>query len=141
MPTLLLLLHRRGSRPVLPARTDLWCPFRLQFYCNGHSWLVTRLIAHGIDYAMADNAFIHIDDFAPRTISVRSVKTRRAASHSRSLRRNVLSGAAVFGQRCYWSLMQTEYSTDLAFHSDAILSVNEHKATMLDRGFIADDAR
>lgn len=45
-------------------RVPTWCPFRLQFYCNGHSWLETRLLFHGIGYAMADNAFIRIDDFA-----------------------------------------------------------------------------
>jgi hypothetical protein len=45
-------------------RVPTWCPFRLQFYCNGHSWLAHRLTAEGINFAMADNAFIRIDDFA-----------------------------------------------------------------------------
>ena len=45
-------------------RVPTWCPFRLQFYCNGHSWLARQLTAAGIDYAMADNAFIWIDDWA-----------------------------------------------------------------------------
>ncbi|MHB1621443.1 MAG: hypothetical protein ACYCTY_15995 [Sulfuricella sp.] len=44
-------------------RVPTGCPFRLQFYCNGHSWLENKLLANGIDYAMADNAFIRIDDF------------------------------------------------------------------------------
>ena len=38
-------------------------PFRLQFYCNGHSWLARRLTAEGIGYTMADNAFIRIHDW------------------------------------------------------------------------------
>ena len=38
-------------------RVPTWCPFRLQFYCNGHAWLESKLIANGIGYAMADNAF------------------------------------------------------------------------------------
>jgi hypothetical protein len=45
-------------------RVPTWCPFRLQFYCNGHSWLARQLTAAGLEYAMADNAFIRIDDFA-----------------------------------------------------------------------------
>ena len=45
-------------------RVPTWCPFRLQFYCNGHSWLARKLTAEGIDFTMADNAFIRIDDFA-----------------------------------------------------------------------------
>jgi hypothetical protein len=38
-------------------------PFRLKFYCNGHSWLARRLAAEGINHTMADNAFIRIDDW------------------------------------------------------------------------------
>src|ERR1700747_189622 len=70
MPALLLLLHRRRAGPDLSARADprfregrLWCPFRLQFYCNGHSWLARQLTAAGIDFTLADNAFVRIDDW------------------------------------------------------------------------------
>ena len=45
-------------------RVPTWAPFRLQFYCNGHSWLARKLSAKGIGYTMADNAFVHIDDWA-----------------------------------------------------------------------------
>ena len=44
-------------------RVPTWLPCRLQFYCNGHSWLARKLTAEGIGYATADNAFIRIDDF------------------------------------------------------------------------------
>ena len=40
-----------------------WAPFRLQFCCNGHSWLARKLTAQGIGYAMADNAFVRVDDW------------------------------------------------------------------------------
>ena len=40
-----------------------WCPFRLQFYCNGHSWLARQLTAAGIGFTLADNAFLRIDDW------------------------------------------------------------------------------
>ena len=39
-------------------RVPTWAPFRLQFYCNGHSWLARRLTAEGIAFTAADNAFI-----------------------------------------------------------------------------------
>ena len=29
-------------------RVPTWAPFRLQFYCNGHSWLARRLTAEGL---------------------------------------------------------------------------------------------
>jgi hypothetical protein len=34
-----------------------WCPFRLQFYCNGHSWLARQLTAAGVGFTLADNPF------------------------------------------------------------------------------------
>ena len=48
---------------LLYLRVPTWCPFRLQFYGNGHSRLARSLTKAGIDYAMADNAFIRIDDW------------------------------------------------------------------------------
>jgi len=44
-------------------RVPTWCPFRLQFYCNGHSWLACKLATAGIDFVMADNAFVRIADW------------------------------------------------------------------------------
>src|ERR1700677_4356184 len=41
-------------------RVPTWCPFRLQFYCNGHNWLARHLAAEGIGYTLADNAFVPI---------------------------------------------------------------------------------
>ncbi|HEX3990167.1 MAG TPA: hypothetical protein VHX39_03215 [Acetobacteraceae bacterium] len=37
-------------------RVPTYCPFRLQFYCNGHNWLGRQLTAAGIGHAMLDNA-------------------------------------------------------------------------------------
>ena len=31
-------------------RVPTWCPFRLQFYCNGHGWLARKLAAAGIAF-------------------------------------------------------------------------------------------
>ena len=45
-------------------RVPMYCPFRLQFYCNGHSWLARQLTAEGIGHTMADNAFVAIDDWS-----------------------------------------------------------------------------
>ena len=35
-------------------RVSTYAPFRLQFYCYGHSWLARLLTAEGIGYTMAD---------------------------------------------------------------------------------------
>jgi hypothetical protein len=102
-------------------RVPTWCPFRLQFYCNGHSWLARQLTAAGIDYAMADNAFIRIGDW------VRAQDL--ADSLSPDVLHQILDRYAnaccpvldVFGQSYHWSLMQVECSTDLVFRSEAIM--------------------
>ena len=102
-------------------RVPTWLPCRLQFYCNGHSWLAHELKAKGIDYATADNAFIRIDDFA------------RAQKISDEFRPDDLHHVMdQYVERCcpitdafldkyHWSFMQIEYSTDLVFRDDAKL--------------------
>ena len=123
-------------------RVPTWCPFRLQFYCNGHSWLENKLIANGIGYAMADNAFIRIDDFARAQNLSDQFKPddpHRILDRYAAMCCPVLD---VFEQKYHWSLMellairlgyqktiakslvmmQTECSTDLVFRSGATLS-------------------
>jgi hypothetical protein len=56
-----LLLHFIDEKLGLCSlRVPTWCPFRLQFYCNGHAWLARKLSAVGIDFALADNAFVRL---------------------------------------------------------------------------------
>ena len=102
-------------------RVPTWAPFRLQFYCNGHSWLARQLTAEGIDFTAADNAFVRIDDwqraqdladgFSPDRL-------HRVLDRYAALCCPVLD---VFGQSYHWSLMQVEYATDLVFRSAATL--------------------
>lgn len=102
-------------------RVPTWCPFRLQFYGNGHSWLARQLSMAGIDFAMADNAFIRIDDWERAQ--------QLADTLAPDLLHRILDRYAVlccpvldvFGQTYHWSLMQIECSTDLAFRSEAIM--------------------
>ena len=102
-------------------RVPTYCPFRLQFYCNGHSWLARRLTAEGIGHTMADNAFVGIDDW--------SRAQELADEFSPDLLHRALDRYAeqccpvadVFGHSYHWSLMQVEYATDLAFRSATTL--------------------
>jgi len=102
-------------------RVPTWCPFRLQFYCNGHSWLARQLTAAGIGFTLADNAFLRIDDW------------ERAHTLANGLSPDVLHRVLdryaqqccpvvdVFAQSYHWSFMQVEYATDLVFRSPTIL--------------------
>jgi hypothetical protein len=128
MPPLLLLLHGRRVGPDLSARADpglrrgrLWCPFRLQFYCNGHSWLARQLAAAGIGFTLADNAFLYIDDW-PRA---QTLADRLSPDHLHRILDRYAQQCCpvldVFAQSYHWSFMQVEYATDLVFRSQAIL--------------------
>ncbi len=44
-------------------RVPTWCPFRLQFYCNGPNWLARQLERKQVGYTLLDNAFIAIADW------------------------------------------------------------------------------
>jgi hypothetical protein len=102
-------------------RVPTWAPFRLQFYCNGHSRLARQLTAEGIGFSMADNAFVRIadwqraqdlaDGFSPDQL-------HRVLDRYAALCCPVLD---VFAQTYHWSLMQVEYATDLVFRSAATL--------------------
>jgi hypothetical protein len=102
-------------------RVPTYCPFRLQFYCNGHSWLARQLTAEGIGHTMVDNAFVGIDDW--------SRAQELADGFSPDVLHRALDRYAaqccpvadVFGHSYHWSLMQVEYATDLAFRSATTL--------------------
>jgi predicted transcriptional regulator len=102
-------------------RVPTWAPFRLQFYCNGHSRLARQLTAERISFTAADNAFTRIadwqraqdlaDGFSPDQLH--RVLDRYAAQCCPVL--------DVFAQTYHWSLMQVEYATDLVFRSAGTL--------------------
>src|SRR5580692_6264595 len=102
-------------------RVPTWCPFRLQFYCNGHSWLARQLTTAGIGFTLADNAFLRIDDWQRAQTLANGL--------SPDVLRRVLDRYAqqccpvldVFAQSYHWSFMQVEYATDLVFRSPTIL--------------------
>ncbi len=103
-------------------RVPTYCPFRLQFYCNGHSWLAGKLAAEGIDFATADNAFIRIADWTRAQEMADALKPDALHRILDRYAAQCCPVQAVFGQAYHWSLMQTEYSTDLVFRSETTLA-------------------
>jgi len=106
-------------------RAPTWAPFRLQFYCNGHSWLARRLAAEGIGFTAADNAFVRIDNWTRAQELADGFspdRLHRVLDHYAALCCPVLDVfAQVFAQVYPWSLMQVEYATDVVFRSAATL--------------------
>src|SRR5215467_11385973 len=102
-------------------RVPTWCPFRLQFYCNGHSWLARRLAAAGIDFTLADNAFTRIDDFQrAQTLADQLLPAELHCILDRYAKQ-CCPVFDVFAPSYHWSFMQVEYATDLVFRSQAVL--------------------
>lgn len=98
-------------------RVPTWCPFRLQFYCNGHGWLARRLAAEGIGFTLADNAFVRIDDWQRAQALADTLKPEwlhRVLDRYAALCCPVQETIA---QPYHWSLMQVEYAVDLVFRS------------------------
>ena len=102
-------------------RVPTWCPFRLQFYFNGHNWLASQLQAKGIAYQLTDNAFTMLADF-PRAQQLADAwqvsSLHRALDHFAATYCPVLKS---LGVQYHWSLMQVEYATDILLTSHAAL--------------------
>lgn len=106
-------------------RVPTWCPFRLQFYFNGHNWLANKLKERGIAYKMLDNAFIHIADYAAANqlaneLDVEILHFRLDEFAQKYCPVVTDLNASTGSTQCltyYWSIMQSEYATDLVFKS------------------------
>jgi hypothetical protein len=102
-------------------RVPTYCPFRLQVYCNGHSWLAKRLLREGIEFVAADNAFVRIADFVRAQELADTFKPELLHRHLDRYAQACCPVLDVFAQVYHWSIMQAEYSTDLVFKSEQIL--------------------
>jgi hypothetical protein len=102
-------------------RVPTWCPLRLQFYCNGHAWLARKLTAAGIEFSLADNAFVRIAHFERAQALADALRPDELHRRLDRYAKRLCPVLEVFGQAYHWSLMQVEYATDLVFRSQATL--------------------
>ena len=102
-------------------RVPTWCPFRLQFYFNGHNWLANRLQQQGIGFELHDNAFLQIDDFD--TANELAAQLDVASLHAKldRLAQRYCPVVMTLGLQYSWSIMQAEYATDLVFKQQSTL--------------------
>ena len=98
-------------------RVPTWCPFRLQFYFNGHNWLANQLKQRGIAYKMLDNAFVHIDDYAAANQLANEFDVELLHQRLDEFARQYCPVITDLKLAYYWSVMQSEYATDLVFKS------------------------
>ena len=98
-------------------RVPTWCPFRLQFYCNGHAWLSNQLQKRGMAYEMLDNAFVHIADYAVANQLANELQVEILHQRLDEFAQQYCPVITELRLNYHWSIMQAEYATDLVFKS------------------------
>jgi DNA-binding MarR family transcriptional regulator len=96
-------------------RVPTWLPFKLQIYCNGHSWLSNELKRHNIQHEMIDNAFVQIEDWSKAQQISDNLKVERLHDRLDEFAGRFCPVHKEFNQRYHWSIMQCEYATDIVF--------------------------
>lgn len=96
-------------------RVPTWCPFRLQFYCNGHNWLAAQLRQEGIAFEMVDNAFVSISDYAAANDLAAHFNVEHLHIRLDEFARQYCPVAHALSLSFRWSILQAEYATDLVF--------------------------
>ena len=101
-------------------RLQTWFPFNVQVYMNEHDWLARAMDKEGLDYEQRGNCFTWVEDVAKaQAIANRFLKTRwevvlgRFADLINPALPDVLGP---FRSAYYWSLLQSEFSTDILSH-------------------------
>lgn len=113
-------IHQRWGLCYL--RVPTWLPFRLQFYCNGHGWLERQLQQAGIQFTMADNAFVQVADWAKAQQLSDGFDLRQWHRDLDALARRYVPFLDRFKHGYQWSLMQVEYSWDLVWKKASALA-------------------
>jgi len=102
-------------------RVPTWCPFRLQFYFNGHQMLAHKLRKNGVRYHLLDNAFIDISDFDTAQKLSDDLDIARLHGRLDEYARLCCPVIEKLGVTYHLSLMQVEYATDIIFKRQADL--------------------
>jgi hypothetical protein len=97
-------------------RVATYCPFRLQFYFNGHNWLKRQLAKRRLACELVDNVIVACDDWpaAQKLVDDFEVKTLHRLL-DRYARLYCPPAGGTFGSGYHWSLMQAEYACDIVF--------------------------
>lgn len=102
-------------------RVPTWAPFRLQFYFNGHNWLESKLIKHGITYTKLDNAFHTISDFTKAQELSDKIRVEDLHQVLDILARRYCPLPETYEIHYNWSIMQVEYAMDICFKKQEVL--------------------
>ncbi len=96
-------------------RVPTWCPFRLQFYFNGHAWLAAQLCQKGVAFELIDNGFVHIADYGVANQLVEQFNLVQLHRALDGFAQRFCPVIQTLNLSYQWSIYQAEYATDLVF--------------------------
>lgn len=102
-------------------RVPTWCPFRLQFYMNGHNYLSNKMKKKGIEYETIDNAFSYISDQEMAQKLSERINPEDIHKALDAFAKRYCPVAHELGLTYSWTVMQIECSTDIIFKSPEYL--------------------
>jgi len=110
---------------VLHVRLQTWLPFNMQVCLNGRDWLCQQLTQRGIAHDRVDNCVTRVADLPLAQALLDQLATRCWAPTLRALAERVNPWVGRHGtvalRRYYWSLQESEFATDVLFHTPADL--------------------
>lgn len=107
-------------------RLQTWFPFNIQVCMNGHEYLARAMRQAGVEFVQQGNRFTHIADFdkaqglADGLLKVCWEKELTALSAAFNSALPEVLGT--FRSDYYWSLLQSEFATDILFRDAATLN-------------------
>jgi hypothetical protein len=99
-------------------RVPTWCPFRLQFYFNGHAWLAAQLKHKGIACELHDNAVVNLADWATANQLVAQFASEKLHATLDGFAQRYCPVIQTLNLSYGWSIWQAEYATDLVFQHE-----------------------
>jgi hypothetical protein len=96
-------------------RVPTWCPFRLQFYCNGHSVLARQMSKRNIEYRVLDNAFGWIAEFERAQKLADGFRVEMLHRKLDGFADRYCPVVKQFELNYHWSLDQVEFATNIMF--------------------------
>lgn len=123
----LFLYHywRHPEFGFMSARIQTWFPFQIQIYLNGREWLAQRMKDQGLEYWRHENCFSWIADY-PRAQSwmddqLKTEWPKQLGAIAQQLNPRQGEMFANFPANYYWSVIESEWATDVGFMGAANL--------------------
>ena len=117
-------LHARYG--LLHLRLQTWFPFTVTVCLNGRQWLAQQLKEAGLGFVQQGNCFTQLADVA----AAQRLSDQQTETDWTQLLQGLLAQGhplaaeigAPIGQSYYWTLKESEYATDVLFHSPTELA-------------------